>query len=171
MSDKKKRKRCANKGCRKLAIGNGVSNLCPACDQKKEELDDPFVGLQRLTEIEAEHYGRLRAELDTFIAEKKALVLQKELNTYKETERRTIDLEVEEQRKAAWVKLEEERRRLYISEQQKLDQEIAVLTEQVPEVGKRYEQVIKQMMDKYNIKDRNNITIEPDTRVIRELED
>ena len=170
VNKKPKRKRCANQGCRKLAIGNGISNLCPVCDQRKEELEDPFIGLQRLTEVEAERWGRLRAELDTFIAKKESLVYQKDLNTYKELERRKIDLELEEQRIAAWKKLEEERRRLYMVEQQKIDQELADLTEQVPEVGKRYNALTKDIAEKYNV-DRNNITIDPDTRVIRELED
>lgn len=165
-----KRKRCANRGCRKLAIGKGISNLCPVCDQKKEELEDPFIGLQRLTEIEAEHWGRLRAELDTFIEKKKSLILQKELNTYKEIERRKIDLEIEEQRRAAWKGLEDERCRLYKVEQQKIDQEIAELTVQVPEVGKRYDKLTGELAEKHKL-DRKNMTIDPDTRVIRELED
>jgi Fe-S cluster assembly scaffold protein SufB len=142
-----------------LAIGGGISNLCPECDQKRGEMEDPFFGLKRLTEGEAERWARLDAEIRNALQGKTILELEKDIANYKEVERRKLV-----------VIKEQELRQQFDIEQKNKDIKITILDKQTQDLREVYVRLIQSFEEKYNV-NRNKMVIDPDTRVIRELED
>jgi hypothetical protein len=142
-----KRKRCATVGCKKMATDLENSIFCKECQQQQEKNDDPFTGFKRLSEVDAEKWGRMDAEIRNALQGQRIKNLEIELAEFKEKQRR------------------EEYTRSQLSKQA----EIKVLQNQVESLKKNYEEFTTQLAEKYDV-NKEKMTIDPDTGLIRELD-
>jgi hypothetical protein len=167
------RKRCVQEGCKKLAIGNGISNLCPEHDVSArlnpEDDMDPFVGLQRMTEAEAEKWGRLDAEIRNALLSKQIKKLEMRLGEYTEAERRRGVEAAEVLRIRQFEESEALEREKYTQQQLGRAAAVQQLDTVVESLKGQYEKSTQDLAEKYKV-DRAKMVVDPDTRVIRELE-
>jgi len=176
----KGRKRCAKEGCRKLAIGAGISNLCPVHDEERINSEDPYAGMTRMTELEAEKWGRLDAEIRSLGYQLKAEKYEVRFAEIDEVARRQQAQLVEEERQRQVELAEEARRQQYELEEQEARkghsvlqiqhyQRIKEIEEQVEELKEIYKANTTSLAEKYKI-DRSKMVIDIDSRVIREVD-
>lgn len=59
----------------------------------------------------------------------------------------------------------------YENKCRKEDNSVAELNMTIKKLKPEYEALVEELIKKYNIKDRNRMSIDPDTRIIREIEE
>jgi hypothetical protein len=158
MTEKPKKKQCATEGCRKFRSIDSDSQLCAACSKRLEEEEDPFFGVSRLTEAEAEKWGRLDAEIRNLLLSSEIKQLESKLAEYEESKRQSIAL----------IK-EQELKQNYHNYQKINQQTRKELLEQIRTLRREYEILTIALSKKYNV-DLNTMSIDPDTRVIRSVD-
>lgn len=139
------RKQCSNPTCKKRRV---LDNLyCQKCLDKQEMENDPHHGLPRLTEVEAERWGRLDAEIRNYLLSQKLKQAELQILEYQEKER-------------------QQRHALVLAQK---NNEIEELRQRVLVARQEYDKLTDSFAAKYNIS-KTKMVIDPDTRVIRELD-
>jgi len=109
--------------------------------QSVEELPFDLDMTVRLTEIEALKFGKLDAEIRNAAQ----------------------GIQIANYRK-------QELRMEFESKCRKEDESMAELNGLIKKLKPEYEELLEELIKKYNIRDRNHLSIDPDTRIIREVE-